>query len=115
MRKESETGGTPVLLFFTLPPCPLLPHDFTAQQLFSGPSFALSVFGERKEFFGQRGPRQARVPRTVRQQPSLACFLHKLVGAEQGRQMFRDAVERRRPRMPRAVFFRFLNSLPVRP
>src|ERR1017187_1989462 len=45
----------------------------------------------------------------------LARFLHQFFGAEQGGQVFRNAVERGMARVPRPVLFRALDFLPVRP
>jgi hypothetical protein len=73
------------------------------------------VTGQLEEFFGQTSASALGGPRRSGCQPGPPRLLHQLLGAQQGRQVFWNAIERGCAGVPGAVLLGALDLLPVRP
>jgi len=84
---------------FTTSPFPSL--NFPPQQFLGRPALFLRVLHQFEDCATQGATAPGRPGfRLLVQQSGLARLLQKFFGTQQGRQMFRDAIQRRRPLMP---------------
>jgi len=112
---RAATDVDSVAGFFDPAPGALAPFHFAAQQFLRSPAAGLRDSREREQFPSQLGFGARTNGFQLHRQLRLARLLDQLLGAEQGREMLGNAVERGGALVARAFLFSLLDFFPVGP
>src|ERR1051325_6321333 len=117
-RVAGQGGKSSPLRTGRLLPAPQLALDsprLRAQQRFGAPTLVLCKFSEGEESFRERGLGEFAASARRGQQLRLARLFQQLLGAEEGGEVARDAIECRWAGVPGAVLLGVLDLFPVGP